>query len=158
MNVNFISPLWHEIFGIVISILIITHLILNFKWIKNITKNLGKVKGQIKLLYGFDILTFLSYLVTIVVGILISTNLFSFKTRYNPYLILVHYIFGRTSAIFMLIHLCFHLKAIISKFTKNETTKMVIYIIYITLSLLIAMYLFYTLTRSYIWIGIMGNL
>ena len=46
MNVNLISPLWHEIFGIVISCLIIIHLILNFKWIKNKIgkKNLNYLK------------------------------------------------------------------------------------------------------------------
>lgn len=155
MNVNLISPLWHEIFGIIISFLIIIHLILNFKWIKNITKNIRKVKNKTRVLYAVDILTFFSYLITIVIGILISINIFNFPTSYNPYLMLTHHITGRLSLSLMLLHLGFHLNKIISKFTKNETTKAIIYIIYITLGVLITMYLTFTLVRSYVWQGVM---
>ena len=153
MNVNFVSPLWHEIFGITISFLIIIHLILNFKWVKNITKNIKKVKSQVKILYVVDILTFLSYFITIALGILISTSIFNFKTRYNPYLMLTHYIMGRLSLSLMLVHLGFHLNRIISKFTKNETTRVLIYIAYGTLSVIISMYLIYKLVNSYVWQG-----
>ncbi len=156
MNVNFISPLWHEIFGITISFLIIIHLILNFKWIKNITKNIKKVKSQTKILYAVDILTFFSYFVTIVAGILISTSIFNFKTSYNPYLMLIHHITGRLSLSLMLVHFGFHLNRIISKFTKNETTRVLIYIIYGTLSVIISMYLIYKLVNSYVWQGFFG--
>mgnify|MGYP004524871233 CR=1 FL=1 len=155
MNVNFISPLWHEIFGITISFLIIIHLILNFKWIKNITKNIKKVKSQTKILYAVDILTFFSYFITITLGILISTSIFNFKTSYNPYLMLIHHITGRLSLSLMLVHFGFHLNRINPKFTKNETIKGIIYIIYITIGILITMYLIYTLVRSYVWQGVM---
>lgn len=151
MNVNLISPLWHEIFGIVISFLIVFHLILNFKWIKNITKNFRKVKSQTKIVYIVDALTFLFYLVTITIGILISISIFNFETSYNPYLMLIHHITGRLSLTFMLVHLGFHLNRIITKITKNETAKGIIYIIYIMISILITMYLIYTLVRSYVW-------
>lgn len=156
MNVNFISPLWHEIFGITITLLIIIHLILNFKWIKNITKNIKKVKSQTKILYAVDILTFFSYFVTIVAGILISTSIFNFKTSYNPYLMFIHHITGRLSLSLMLVHFDFHLNRIISKFTKNETTRALIYIIYGTLSVIISMYLVYKLVNSYVWQGFFG--
>lgn len=155
MNVNLISPLWHEIFGIIISFLIIIHLILNFKWIKNIPKNIRKVKNKTRVLYTVDILTFFSYLITIVIGILISTSIFNFPTSYNPYLMLTHHITGRLSLSLMLLHLGFHLNKIINKLTKNETTKAIIYIIYITLGILITMYLTFTLVRSYVWQGVM---
>lgn len=155
MNVNLISPLWHEIFGIIISILIVIHLILNFRWIKNITKNIRKVKNQTRLLYFVDVLTFFSYLVTIVIGILISISIFNFRTSYNPYLMLTHHITGRLSLTMMLVHLGFHLNRIIRKITKNETIKGIIYIIYITIGVLITMYLIYTLVRSYVWQGVM---
>lgn len=155
MNVNLISPLWHEIFGIVISILIVIHLILNFRWIKNITKNIRKVKNRTRLLYFVDVLTFFSYLVTIVIGVLISISIFNFRASYNPYLMLTHHITGRLSLSLMLIHLGFHLIRIISKITKNETIKGIIYIIYITIGILITMYLIYTLVRSYVWQGVM---
>lgn len=155
INVNLISPLWHEIFGIIISFLIIIHLILNFKWIKNITKNIRKVKNKTRVLYAVDILTFFSYLITIVIGILISISIFNFPTSYNPYLMLTHHITGRLSLSLMLLHLGFHLNRIISKLTKNETIKAIIYIIYITLDILITMYLTFTLVRSYVWQGVM---
>lgn len=151
MNVNFISPLWHEIFGIVICFLIVIHLILNFKWIKNVTKNFRKVKSKIKLLYIVDVLTFLSYLNTIIIGILISISIFNFTTSYNPYLMLIHHTLGRLSLSFMLLHLGLHLNRIISKITKNETIKGIIYIVYIMISILIVMYLIFTLLRSYAW-------
>lgn len=151
MDVNFISPLWHEIFGIVISFLIVFHLILNFKWIKNITKNFRKVNSKTKMLYVVDALTFLSYFITIVIGVLISISIFNFETSYNPYLMLTHHITGRLSLSFMLVHLGFHLNRIITKMTRNETIKGIIYIIYIMISVLITMYLIYTLVRGYVW-------
>lgn len=154
MDVNFISPLWHEIFGITISFLIIIHLILNFKWLKNITKNFKRVNKYTKILYGIDLLTFLSYFTTIIVGILISTSIFNFKTSYNPYLMLTHHITGRLSLSFMLIHLGFHLERIINKITKNETIRISIYIIYSTLSFLVTIYLIYKLVNSYVWQGV----
>lgn len=151
MNVNLISPLWHEIFGMIIILLIVFHLILNFKWIKNITKNLAGVKSKTKIVYIVDALTFLSYFVTIVIGVLISISIFNFKTSYNPYLMLIHHIIGRLSLTLMLVHLGFHLNRMITKITKNEIVKGIIYIIYIMLSILITMYLLYTLVRSYVW-------
>lgn len=155
MDVNLISPLWHEIFGIVISFLIIFHLVLNFKWIKSVTKNFRKVKIKTKMLFIVDVLTFLSYLVTIMIGILISISIFNFQTSYNPYLMLIHHITGRLSISLMLIHLGFHLNRIITKMTKNETSKGVIYIIYIIISIVITIYLVYTLIKSYVWQSLM---
>lgn len=157
MDVNFISSLWHEIFGIIISVLITIHLILNFKWVKNITKNIKKVKKQIKALYVVDMLTFFSYFTTIFMGILISTNIFVLKTRYNPYLMLIHHIMGRISLMFMLIHLGFHLDKVILKFTKNKNVKILIYVIYVILSLFIMMYLVYKLVNNYVWQGFFGD-
>lgn len=145
MKVNLISSLYHEIFGIAISFLIIFHLKINFKQIKKITKNLKNIKSKTRLLYIVDTLTFFSYLVTIIVGILISINIFNFGPRYNHNLILIHYITGRLSLLLMLVHLGFHLNIIINKISKNKTIKYIIYIVYITIGILITMYLTYTL-------------
>lgn len=155
MSFNFVSPLYHEIFGIVISILIILHLILNIKWITNVTKYFKRVNRKAKILYIVDILTFLSYLFTILIGILISIFIFNFETSYNPYLMLTHHILGRVSLIFMLIHFGFHLKEIVNKITKDETIKSIIYILYITISFIICIYLIHTLLESYIWQSLM---
>ena len=68
---------------------------------------------------------------------------------------LIHHITGRLSLTLMLVHLVFHLNRMITKITKNETAKGIIYIIYIMISILITMYLFYTLVRSYVWQSLM---
>lgn len=44
---------------------------------------------------------------------------------------------------------------IITKITKDETGKAIIYIIYIMISILITMYFLYTLVRSYVWQSLM---
>lgn len=155
MNVNLVSPLWHEIFGIITSFLIILHLVLNFKWIRNITKNFKKVKSKTRFLFIVDALTFFFYFITIVIGILISISIFNFKTSYNPYLMLIHHITGRLSLSLMLVHLGFHFNRIIVKLAKTETVKGIIYIIYIMICIIIVMYLFYSLVRSYVWQSLM---
>ena len=68
---------------------------------------------------------------------------------------LLHHVFGRFAIVMMLIHLGFHLKTITNKFTKNETIKGVIYIAYIVITAVLALYLIYTLSNSYIWQSIM---
>ena len=42
-DIELIGNLNHEIFGITISILILIHMILNIKWIKQVIKNFKKV-------------------------------------------------------------------------------------------------------------------
>ncbi len=130
------------------------HIVLNFKWIKQITKNLKKVKSKIKILYVVDVMVFAVYFITIGLG-LITSSIFNFKISSSLKLMLSHYIFGRLALIFMLIHIGFHLKPLINKFTKNETIKIVVYIIYAMLTCLISMYLLYTLTKSYLWTSVM---
>ena len=42
-NIGLIGNLMHEILGIALAILIIIHILLNFKWIKQVTKNLYNI-------------------------------------------------------------------------------------------------------------------
>ena len=154
ISTNITGHLFHEILGITICVLIILHLILNRKWIANVTKNITKTKNNIKLLYFVDLLTFISYLGAILFGILISNQLFDFNTNGNVYFMLLHHVFGRCAIIMMAIHLGLHLKTIINKFIKNETIKEIIYIVYIAITAFLALYLIYTLSNSYVWQGI----
>lgn len=155
MDIGKLGHVPHEFLGITIAILIVLHLILNFKWMKNITKNLGKVKSKTRIQYIINLFTFIIYFATIFLGMMISTHIFNFHTNGNGYLMLLHHILGRLAAIIMLVHLGFHLNPMIKKFTKDETVKVIFYIMYIMLSFIVAIYLLYTLTESYIWKGIM---
>lgn len=154
MDINTTGRNTHEVLGIALTLFLIIHIILNFKWVSQITKNFKKVKRQTKILYIVDVLVFIVYFITIFLG-LITSSIFDFKISSPIKLMLGHYIFGRLAFVFMLIHLVFHLKFLINKVSKNETIKMIIYIVYVMFILLISMYLFYTLTKTYLWISVM---
>lgn len=153
MNINITGRFNHEVLGVFLTLLLFIHIILNYKWIKQVTKNFKKINKQTKILYIIDILIFIVYFITIILG-LITSSVFNFKLSSSLKLMLLHYIFGRFALIFMLIHLGFHLKYLINKITKNETIKMVIYIIYGMFIILTTMYLFYTLTKTYLWVSL----
>ena len=154
MDINNTGRFNHEVLGISLTLLLIIHILLNFKWVKQITKNFKKIKLQTKILYFVDVAIFVVYFVTIGLG-LVTSSIFNFKISSSLKLMLSHHIFGRLALIFMIIHIGFHLKPLMNKVTKNETFRMIIYIIYCMITILIAMYLFYTLTKSYLWISVM---
>ena len=154
MDINQTGRFDHEVLGISLALLLVIHIALNFKWVKQITKNFKKVKRRIKILYIVDVMVFIVYFITIGLGI-ITSSIFNFKVSSSLKLMLSHYIFGRLALIFMLIHIDFHLKPLINKFTKSETIKMVVYIIYAMFICLISMYLIFTLTKSYLWTSVM---
>lgn len=153
MDINKTGRFNHEVLGISLTLLIILHIILNFKWIKQITKNFKKIKKQTKILYVVNIIIFITYFITILLG-LITSSILNLKISSSLKLMLFHCIFGRLALVLMLIHIGFHLKPLITKITKNETLKMIIYIIYIMITILTAMFLFYTLTKTYLWISV----
>lgn len=94
-DIELIGNLNHEILGITLGILIIIHVLLNFKWIKQVTKNLKKVKT--KIMYMIDILIMLIYLGAIICGILISDKIFNFKMSSNLYIVISHLILWKIS-------------------------------------------------------------
>lgn len=151
MNINFTGRNIHAIMGILLGILVILHAKFNFKWIKSITKNYKKVKLKVKVQYFTNLLIFICYFSTIILGILMSCDIFRFKSGEIFKMMLAHHILGRISSGIMLVHLGFNLNIIISKLTKNRTIRTTIYIIYITLSIIFLLYLIYTLINSYVW-------
>lgn len=150
-DIELIGNLNHEILGISISVLIVIHIILNFKWIKQVTKNLTKTNTKTKIMYVVDIFTMLIYLVSIICGILISNKIFNFHNSSNLGLMLTHIIAGRLAIIIMFIHLGLHLDRIFKKL-KSKKIKLLIYVVYVIIVLLIASYFIYTLTHSFQWI------
>ncbi len=156
-DIELIGNLNHEIFGITISILILIHMILNIKWIKQVIKNFKKVNLKTKIMYIIDIFTMSIYFCAIICGIMISDKIFNFHMGSNLYMILSHLIFGRLAIIIMFIHLGLHLDRIFIK-VKNSNSKKMLYIIYIIIILLIAIYLMYTLTHSFQWLYAFGKI
>lgn len=150
-NIGLIGNLMHEILGIAIGILIVIHLILNFKWIKQVTKNFRKTNAKTKIMYIVDIFIMLVYLVAIICGILIGNEIFNFHMSSNLGFVLTHLILGRLAIIIMFIHLGLHLDRIFKKI-KNEKLKKIIYTIYTFIIIGIAIYFIYTLTHSFQWL------
>ncbi len=155
-DIELIGNLNHEILGITLGILIIVHIALNFKWIKQVTKNLKKVNTKTKIMYVTDIFTMLIYLGAIICGILISDKIFNFHMGSNLYVVLAHLSLGRLAIIVMLIHLGLHLDRVFAKI-KSKKLKKVLYTIYIIIVLLIITYFIYTLTHSFQWMYAFGN-
>lgn len=96
-NIGLIGNLNHEILGITLGILILIHVLLNFKWIKQVTKNLKKINTKTKIMYVIDILIMLIYLGAIICGILISDKIFNFKMSSNLYIVISHLILRKIS-------------------------------------------------------------
>lgn len=151
VNIELTGNLNHEILGITLGILIIIHIVLNFKWIKQVTKNFKKVNAKTKIMYIIDIFTMLIYFGAIVCGILISDKIFNFKMSSNLILVLSHLILGRLANIIMFIHLGLHLDRAFAKI-KNRKVKILIYTMYIIIAFIFAIYLLYTLTHSFQWL------
>lgn len=153
VNVDITGRLLHEILGISISVLLIIHICTNWKWTKSVTKNFKKVNKKTKAMYIISILTMISYYDAIIFGIIVSDQIFKFRTSSNFKLILTHIIFGKLAVITMLIHLGLNLDIIFAK-VKNRKIKLIIKIIYIIVSIIISVYLIYTLTHSFQWVSV----
>ena len=155
VNMDITGHLIHEILGISMAILLLIHIVTNWNWVKNVTKNFKKVNKKAKLMYVVNILTMIIYFGAILFGIIISHELFKFETSSNYKFVLTHVIFGRLAIIVMLMHIGMHLNRIF-KNVKNKNIKYVLYIIYILVSVLISTYSIYTLTHSFQWVMVFG--
>jgi hypothetical protein len=71
---------FHEIAGLSILVLFTAHMILNWTWVKSITKNFlsKKIKRKSKLLYALNTLLLIAVSTIIVTGIMISRVVFDF--------------------------------------------------------------------------------
>lgn len=69
---------FHEIAGLSIFALFVSHIFLNWSWVKNVTKNLfnTKLKTSAKLKYALNVTMFLIIATTIMTGIFISQVIF----------------------------------------------------------------------------------
>lgn len=155
VNMDITGHLIHEILGITLAILLLIHIVTNWNWIKSVTKNFKKVNKKTKVMYVVNLLTMIVYFGTTLFGIIISHELFKFKTSSNYKFVITHIIFGRIAIIVMLLHISMHLDRMFAK-VKNKKIKAILYIIYIILSILISAYSIYTLTHSFQWVMVFG--
>lgn len=111
MDYMFTGLLIHELLGLAIIGLFIFHNLINFDWIKNITKNIftGKINFLTSLKYSLNlILLFMTFLVGIS-GVLISTNILtSISTSNRNLWVYIHRASSYGSLIFISIHIGLH--------------------------------------------------
>lgn len=151
-NNDITGRLNHEILGIIMAVLLVVHIIINWKWIKNITKNFKKVNKKTKMMYIVNWLTMVIYFGAIILGILISSEIFKFKTMSNSTLVLAHIIFGKLAIIVMFLHIGINLDVIFLK-VKNKMIKKLIKILYTIIAIIISVISVYKLTHSFQWMS-----
>lgn len=78
---------FHEIAGLAIFALFAFHIILNWGWVKNVTKNLftSKIKTKPRLMYVLNVALLISVCSIIITGILISRVVFDFGLQGNKH-------------------------------------------------------------------------
>ena len=156
LDIDTSGRLFHEIFGIAMAILLLIHIVVNWSWIKNITKNLKKVNKKTKFMYVVNLLTAIIYFGAIVFGVIISNELFKFKTASNYKLIITHIIFGRLAIIIMFLHIGTHISIGLQKI-KNKFIKILLYALYIIIALISSIYSIYALTHNFWWMMTFGG-
>ena len=123
----FTGALIHELIGIVLLILVIIHLILNKKYILNIPKAKYNLNNILMLI--INILLILSFLLTIVFGILSSQETLTFLNIHNLSIIKLHKILGNISLIIIGIHLGINFNSMFGKIIKLIKNNIVNYIL-----------------------------
>lgn len=131
MKVYITGMLWHEILGLALIGIFIIHNLLNFKWIKSISKNIfkNKINKKTKFIYILDMLLIFLAFLTGISGIGISKSILTNISFEN--ITLWTYIHNLSAYLLFAgigIHIGLHLQSIISgikkglKITKNKDT------------------------------------
>lgn len=128
------GSLLHELMGIVLLILVIIHLILNKRYILNITKTKYNAKNIIMLI--INVLLICSFILTSIFGILSSGEILTFLNIHNLNIIKLHKMFGNISLIIVGIHLGINFNAMFGKITKHIKNNIVNYVIEIFIIIL----------------------
>jgi cytochrome b561 len=76
MKPVFTGQNWHEWIGIGLGGAALLHILLNLKWVINITRRFfGRVPRQARINYVLNLLLFVSFFLTVISGLMISKNL-----------------------------------------------------------------------------------
>lgn len=137
---------WHEILGIAIGVGFVTHIILNYKWVINMTKNLfnRQVEVKAKIMYILDIVLAIFMIADIVLGILISEVLFPNINVGNRAIIIAwHKFCAYWMLIVMSVHIGFHWDRVVNVFNNiikeakdNLFVKIILKVIYAVVGVL----------------------
>lgn len=147
---GYMEPVFHEIFGIILMVLAILHLILNKNYIKNIPKGKYNTSRMIMLVINIGFMIF--FFVSLLFGLLSSQDLLTFLNINNFTIIKLHKVFGYLSLIFMGLHLGINLNRLFDKLTNkiNKYFMMIIEMIIIGLGI-------YSFIKLDIWKHMIGE-
>ena len=112
----YMSPLLHEIIGIILTILFITHIVLNRNYIKAIFK--GKYTLSRTIIFIVNILFMISFVLTILFGILSSEELLKIFSIKNLNIIRLHKTISYINLIILGFHLGINFTSMLGKVTK----------------------------------------
>ena len=141
----------HEIIGIMLLVLVIIHLILNRAYINNIFKGKYSIKRVIMLLInGLFIISFMS---SLVMGILSSQDLLVFFNIGNMNIVSLHKITAYICLICIGLHLGINFKAMFGKISTVINNKIVLYLI----SIIIICFGIYSWIHLDLWKHIIGT-
>ncbi len=122
MDYAFTGLLLHEIIGLAIFAFFFFHKLINFKWIKSVTKRLfdPNLKARTKVMYALDALLLVDIVLITLSGVFISTemfpNLFSVADRFLW--VTIHHIASYAGLIAISLHVGLHWKMIMAAFRK----------------------------------------
>ncbi len=148
---GYMNPLYHEIFGIILIILLLIHLILNKNYLKNISK--GKYNLSRTIMLTINTLFMLTFILSLLFGIL-SSEVFLKSFNIGSFTIIkLHKICAYMSIIIMGFHLGINFNAMFSKITKRIKNKSLLHIT----KLIIILYGIYSFIRLDILKHILGT-
>ncbi|RJE48573.1 MULTISPECIES: cytochrome b/b6 domain-containing protein [unclassified Dehalobacter] len=105
---------FHEIAGLFIFALFGIHILLNWAWVKNTTLNLwqNKLRNRtavsVKMKYALNLAIFISILIIVTTGVLISKVLFPSDTTHGEWIYLIHKWTSYICLGFLITHLAIH--------------------------------------------------
>lgn len=148
---GYLEPIWHEVFGVLLLILFIIHLILNKSYIKNIPK--GEYKNKRTIMLFINIGFFITFLLSVLFGLLISQELFKFLNVHNYGITKLHKIISYISILLLGLHLGINFNSLFGKLEKIIKHKIIKYII----SILIIGYGIYSFIKLKLLSHIIGT-
>lgn len=113
MNLPVTGLVFHELAGIAAFLFIVIHLILNFSWLKGVTTNTflnkNETNTKTKIMYALNIGLFVSIILIVVTGIIISKYLFP-STSHSQFVTLIHKGASFVALGLIVAHVALHLK------------------------------------------------
>lgn len=140
MKYDLVGNIYHELLGILLFVLFIIHNLFNLKWIKSISKMIlvKKLKSDIVIKYILDLLLWISLILVMLSGVLISKYLFTFNIDFSLWGS-IHKISSFIFLFIMLIHTLLHLDLISGYISsKLHINKNVVKAIIVTIILIIS--------------------